>query len=372
MKILLLEELPIFDKETVKNYKTMDDFEKEEIVTEFIQKSENKNLTMLRETIKYTFDRWGLDPNKNQFYDYWLEFPFSPKGKEFQSLDDFVQMVSDGKVSDVSKDYYKEESLFNRTPQEFEYTVNAFELVDDPQEIKKYFKDTTYISVDQFYDETGKIKPAGNSSTAKDIDTIYGTIEQWSVGENGADNDITHYEVGSYSLSDVLKRFNISNKEVIPVITDWIKDYGTLSKTTRFYMPDRKRDMAYYVNKFTQIMNFKQLEPLTKEQKKSIMQKSMYSTIEDIPGKVAVDGKIIFLRELHHLSRPTDEMEFNDFAIYKNGNWQRYDDYISKQTSGKNLSAAKNRLMTDRDIEEVGNKYSIVAGIMYLLDNIKI
>lgn len=374
MRIRLLEDFPVFDEETIKNYSRMNDSEKVQIVDDYIEKSGNNNIRPLKNTIRYTFDRWGIDPDKNDFYNYWWKLSFTPKGKELQNFDDFTQMVSDKEIKNIYKDWFNDETLFDRTPQEFEYTVKAFEIASNPQELRKFFKDTTNIGIEDFYSDDGKIKSAGNSRTADDVNTIYGTIESWSSSsdENSLDNDLKHDEIGSYSLRDVLNRFSISDKDAVKVVSKWISDYGTSSKTTNFYIPDKENDTAYYVDKFVKIMSLEQLKPLTKEQENKIKQKYTFDHIRAIPKDYWVDGNIIYLKKLYHLSRPSDLMEFDDFAIFKDGEWQKYNDYIKQQPNKNLLSEAKKKLLTERDIEDDSSKYSVVAGVMYILDQIKI
>ena len=85
--------------------------------------------------------------------------------------------------------YLIEPSLYFRNIDEFLYTINIFETVLDPNRLRSYFHEIKDISVDQLYDNSGKIKPAGSKSTIDDLDTIYGTVESWA-GDDGS-NDAT-------------------------------------------------------------------------------------------------------------------------------------------------------------------------------------
>ena len=81
-------------------------------------------------------------------------------------------------------------SLYERSLEDFEYTVNLFATVLNCEELEKYFIDISNISVEQLYDADGNIKQAGCGGPAQGFygDTLYNTVESWS-GENG-ENDI--------------------------------------------------------------------------------------------------------------------------------------------------------------------------------------
>ena len=85
--------------------------------------------------------------------------------------------------------YLVDPSLYYRNIDDFVYTVNIFETVLDPSKLSSYFHDIKDISIEQLYDDSGKIKPAGSKSTADDLSTIYGTVESWA-GVDG-NNDAT-------------------------------------------------------------------------------------------------------------------------------------------------------------------------------------
>ena len=77
-----------------------------------------------------------------------------------------------------------EPSLYERDYQDFKYTVNVFLICMDPCEIEKFLVDTSVVDISCFYDENGKIKPAGLDRVPGD--TIYQLIESWS-----KDNEIS-------------------------------------------------------------------------------------------------------------------------------------------------------------------------------------
>ena len=111
--------------------------------------------------------------------------------------------------------YLIEPSLYFRNIDEFLYTINIFETVLDPNRLRSYFHEIKDISVDQLYDNSGKIKPAGSKSTIDDLDTIYGTVESWA-GADGS-NDATSKQPivnnsKSVRLTNDIKREALKNK----------------------------------------------------------------------------------------------------------------------------------------------------------------
>lgn len=89
----------------------------------------------------------------------------------------------------LNYDFYRNPSLYQRSLEDFEFTVRTFEAVLDEEKLSEFFIDTSFISVDQLYDKNGNIKEAGRGGpeAGEYGDTIYNTIESWG-GENG-END---------------------------------------------------------------------------------------------------------------------------------------------------------------------------------------
>lgn len=377
MKIQLIEDYrDLLTDKRIKEYSETNKETQRKFVNQIIQEYGNPSLQNIKDVIEDAFRVYGIDPSKNPFVDYFDRVDFqvdSSMKSNFYKLLDMWKMD----LVDLDGQWYTEESLFDRNEKDFEYTVNAFEVANNPKELGKYLKDTTDITIDSLYDENGNIKPAGNATTAKDTDTIYGTIESWASNEEGNDNRIKYREYGSYSLRDVMRRFNIADKDALQTISGWIKKYWQIEGIQKWYNP-KSKDPDYYVSKLTEILGDSSFKPLSAAEKDRIRKQRSYLTLDEIPDKEKKEGNIVFLRELEHLpgNRSYTDAEFysnnvNDFVIYADGKWKLYSDYIENRPSKNQLSTDKQRLYTERDIEDISNKYSIITGILQILDDIR-
>jgi len=77
-------------------------------------------------------------------------------------------------------------SLYDRSEEDFEYTVNIIAVILDEEKLQGYYRDTSNISIEQLYDADGKVKEAGRGGPEKGFygDTIWNTVEGWA-GEDG-------------------------------------------------------------------------------------------------------------------------------------------------------------------------------------------
>ena len=87
---------------------------------------------------------------------------------------------------DLGDPIFRNLSLYDRSEEDFEYTVNIIAVVLDEERLQGYYRDTSNISVEQLYDADGKVKSAGKGGPEKGFygDTIWNTVEGWA-GEDG-------------------------------------------------------------------------------------------------------------------------------------------------------------------------------------------
>ncbi len=80
-------------------------------------------------------------------------------------------------------------SLYDRSLEDFQYTVKVIMTVLNEDALMGYFKDISNISIEQLYDANGRVKPAGCGGPKAGFygETIWNTVESWS-GENGENN----------------------------------------------------------------------------------------------------------------------------------------------------------------------------------------
>lgn len=368
MRFKLLEVVPRIPSDVLSSWNSFPRDRKLEIIDDIITAYNNPSLMNIKDVIQKDFMYNGIDPSKNQFMHLIDELEFRPTKNQSDNFDKLVDMIESNSV-DLSHDYLREKSLYDRSPQEFTYTVNAFETVMNPRELSKYFKDTTYISADQFRNEDGTIKSAGNKNTADDIDTIYGTIEQWTKTESGNDNTTGEKGTGLYTLNDALKHFNVSNYQVNDVVKEWIRRYFTASR--QYYVP-LSNDIDYYTETFDYLVKNTNAKPLTDRQKQNIKKQYQFGELKDIPRNLWKQGQMVWLRETEHQSSgPSDDSIVNDVVVFDNGQWIRYDDYINSSLSdSSNIDYVKRQLFNTHVIKDISNKKSITAGVLELLDKV--
>lgn len=89
----------------------------------------------------------------------------------------------------LEHEVFKKKSLYDRSYEDFEYTVKILNNVLNEYKLSQYFIDISNISVEQLYDENGDLKQAGIGGPEAGFygDTIYNTVEMWA-GENGENN----------------------------------------------------------------------------------------------------------------------------------------------------------------------------------------
>lgn len=233
--------------ELIDQFSTSTRAQKDSITRKILKQFNNKTISRLQGACADYFSAYGIDPHKNAVMEYLNRIEFPVTGKMNPQFEKLFDMYIRGLV-DLSHEYLTNASLFNRDVDEFEYTVNAFEVIMDKNEIKKFFTDTTEVSEDKFFDGN-KIKPAGSEDTADDTSTIYGTIEdlQNKFGKE-KDNNI-------FSLKNVFARFqmNIKEPKAIDTVTSWISSLANNEKTAKYYTP-KENNPEYYATLFDKIM----------------------------------------------------------------------------------------------------------------------
>lgn len=75
---------------------------------------------------------------------------------------------------DLSKKWLNDRSLFDRSANEFEYSVNLLNTASDESKLSRYFKDTSNIKFEHLFDG-GHVKPAGIKEKRVIYDTPQGT-----------------------------------------------------------------------------------------------------------------------------------------------------------------------------------------------------
>ena len=415
MKVRLLEDYKDFlTKDVIDHFKGANKEVKSKIIDNLINEYSNKSLKNISDAIYNDFSAFGIDPDSNKLIDFLDKINFSVSTNMNDQFNTLFSMYREGLV-DISHDYLTNSSLFDRSPQEVEYTINAFESVMDKNVIKKYFTDTTEVSEDKFFNGN-TIKPAGNKNTENDTNTIYGTVHDLEnqFGKKG--------EKKGFSLKDVFNRFkmNMKEPEAIKEVSSWISRLATDTKTTSYYKP-KDSNATYYATLFDKIMksvlqnnkNNKNTKILNRDELDRIKQADHYNFLyadekravplteangespeiyspsgektdftslrrqyEEPPRK---EGKIVYVDGLKKNRNGSVTKDIDNFVIFHDGNWQLYSKYaddMQREAKQAEADAARyskfyNNLISNPTIDDESNKYAIVAGIMKNLDSMR-
>jgi len=193
MRFLMFEDFPQITDKDIEKWKTADDKQRGKMVSNILKSYNQEELNNIRPSIRKSFYRYGIDPDKNPFIPFFDALAETNNiTKDYDNLVSvMIDLVEKGEIKvdpNYQYEYQLNPSLWNRTKEDFIYTLRAFDIVLDKNKIKKYFKDTEFIDVSEFFLKDGSIKPAGSEATSFDEGTIFGTIESWSLG-GGNDKD---------------------------------------------------------------------------------------------------------------------------------------------------------------------------------------
>lgn len=359
MKFRLHESLPYITLDDIKKWQTATEATRRDMTDGIIKQYHKPGLENIKDAIYNNFDYFGIDKDDNPFMQLLDELEFAPEEKENSNFTLLTQYQKAGKV-DLSHDYLRMKSLYDRSRNDFDYTLNAFEIVMDKSELSKYFNDITNIDSSQFIDpETNEILPAGKPGD-KGLDTIYGVIEQWS-NENSSSNS-TSKDL-KYTLSDVFNHFKVPENKQSDVGTLWLKTYYTrISKTVK----PKSDDPRYYVTEFQSIMSADKVK-LTNAARNEILKSKRYSTADDVPVSERKEGNIVYLQEFSHDSSGKNMLDdmIDNYVVYHNGKWITYETYVIEVKQDR-----KSKLLRMKSVAVVNDKSEAAAGIVRAIDKI--
>lgn len=100
-----------------------------------------------------------------------------------------LKMLRTLKRDVIRNAFFMKESLYNRSTEDFKYTMDIAAVVLDEERLETYFKDTSAISIEQLYDNDGNIIEAGIGGPKNGFygSCIFNIVESWG-GENGENN----------------------------------------------------------------------------------------------------------------------------------------------------------------------------------------
>lgn len=288
MRMLLLEFLPNISKQEIQQWEESNETVRNKMLDTIINRYNNKDLKVVKDAIYNNFAENGINPLTNDFMTLISNIQFPLKPMHNTLLNRLTELERKENI-DLTKDYLTDYSLYDRSEKAFDYTVRLFDTVSTPSKLKRFFKNTEGISIEDLYKDDGvTIKPVGGvGPNKKSIDTLYGTVEMWS-GEDG-ENDVTDDYIKS-------KVANSSQDNTVK------KQYKT-NITTLKALKSKYKNMT--------IDQIEKQEPEVKQ-----------------------DGTIIYAQGLKHKSdglEPDRDFLGNGFYIYNKGKWSKYEDEITRK-----------------------------------------
>lgn len=331
-----------------------------QMTQQIIDKYNKPGLENILPAIYDNFNYFGIDKNSNPYMKLLDELEFSPTEQQNDAFKLISKYQKSGKV-DLSHDYLRWPSLYNRPLKDFEYTLNAFEIVMNRDEVSQFFNDITNIESSQFVDpETGDILPAGKPGDTG-IDTIYGVIEQWTRDDEGRSNVPEEPTNFKYTLANALKHFKVPYTQYAKVCKNWVIQYFNMAVQS---YNSKINDAQYYANKVENILSLDKVK-LTKADKDDIRDHKQYGEIKEIPNNLKKEGTIIYLREREHGPVPNLEVNNIGYVVYHSGEWIPFDEYAVEVKQDR-----KTELLNMKTISVLNDKVQITAGILRAIDKI--
>lgn len=130
---------------------------------------------------------------------------------------------------DLTQRWLNDEKLFNRTPNEFEYSVNLLNTASDESKLSKYFKDTSNVKFDHLF-IGGHVKPAGikeqrvlydtaigsdegNPLPPEEQETLWAVAEVWALNGNDKQPEPKKKQKGNTDTDDTHEKVYTSFEE---------------------------------------------------------------------------------------------------------------------------------------------------------------
>lgn len=361
MKIILLESIPNISKEQLNAWDNANDNQKEVIINKIISQYNNKSLKNILPAIKINFLQSGINPQINDFMQLLdnLTINLKPAHTEYFTQLHYLYLKDH---IDITKPYFNNPSLYNRSLWDFSYTVRIYDLVVNRYKLKKYFKDTTEIKEKELFipGSNNEIKPVQKGS--KSTDTLYGLVTEWSKNNNPKDTDKTASNY--FSLADAFKYFKIdynNQNTVFKKILYLFKNYYNKLDINKNYSYDT------YIGLLTDIVKTNTTKTLSPTQLDKIKIRDHARSFENdlqTDPELCEEGTVIYVNTLRHEDGPVDYNIVDGYFIYHNNDWHAYD---PNQTSKAPVRKYQ-KLLSMKTISDLSDKESILIGIIKSLE----
>lgn len=369
----LNESVPTINPSLVRQWDNAGKEEKEKIIDSFIEYDyKNPGLKNIKNAMFNIFNQFGI--KDNPFIEFFDKARSLDESEYEGNISRLADLYLEGYV-DVDNDYLYNPSLYGgRKPEDFDYTVRALDIANDPNKLKKYFHNTTELSEKDFFDGN-IIKPAGNPNKDKDnFNTIYGVIEHWT---NEDESKYGKESSGSYSLDDFFDKLDIGEN-------NYSRAYETL--ISKYYNKVVEKDSTIgriseedYIDIGNQLLNTtfsdyvkpKSFDRLQQEGKAFDTKDELSKAIKN-DATLQIPGTQVWIRSLETSSnRPNPENMHSVYLVYDGNKWveiEKYNRLNTRKSDG--LRKLSRRFLYDKYIKDITNHIDVTKDIcLWLLKN---
>ena len=169
----------------------------------------------IRKVILKSIDGYGASESGNKFLKYVIENSDVLRAEDAAKVDILQGLINTGLIEyDKGNKWFSDRTLYDRPNDEFEYTVKIFDIANNEDTAKRWFKDISYtddegkehkISPRDLY-FNGKIKESGlHDHDDPKKQTIWNQVEIWAkkLGEVESDTDTKNRK---FSLNDLFRQ----------------------------------------------------------------------------------------------------------------------------------------------------------------------
>lgn len=169
----------------------------------------------IRKVILKSIDEYGASESGNKFLKYVIENSDVLKAEDAAKVDILQGLMNKGLIEyGKGNKWFSDRTLYDRPDDEFEYTVKIFDIANNEDTAKRWFKDIYYtddrgkehkISPTDLY-FNGKIKESGlHDHDDPKKQTIWNQVETWAkkLGEVESDTDTKNRK---FSLNDLFRQ----------------------------------------------------------------------------------------------------------------------------------------------------------------------
>ena len=134
----------------------------------------------IRDVLIQSILDFGPNENRNGFLKFANKIKFEmPKAREFKQKALYLYGGYKNKRIDLTHEYLTNPTLWNRSDNDFNKAVNAFEICMSPKYVKNYLKDTSVVDINDFF----------NGDTIKPTKDILNIVDGWAKGNEYSEDE---------------------------------------------------------------------------------------------------------------------------------------------------------------------------------------